>query len=217
MRAPYGADYTGRKFGKLLAIRDTGKRRYLFVCDCGEKVIRPINSVRGGDNPMCKSCKSEVARQNGYNNRTHGFSKTKPKLYDVHRQMMQRCYNLANKDYPNYGGRGIKVCEDWHDIGKFIEWAELSGYKDKVTIERLDVNGNYCPNNCSWIVNERQALNTRKVRLYTYRGVTKTISDWAEEYNLTKYTLKGRLNLGWDMEETLKLPPAFGRNQFRKV
>lgn len=143
-------------------------------------------------------------------NTTHGLSQTR--IYDVWKQMLRRCYNPNCKDFKNYGGRGISVCDEWLDIHGFVSWANKSGYRPKVTIERRDVNQGYSPDNCSWIENERQALNTTRSRFITHNGETLHISDWARRTGINCRTLKGRLNRGWDAELMLTLPAKSGRN-----
>lgn len=145
-------------------------------------------------------------------NTTHGLSKFK--LYDVHRQMLKRCYDSNSKDYPGYGGRGISVCKEWNDVHAFFNWAYKSGYKEGLTIERIDVNGNYCPENCTWIENKMQGRNTRRVRFLQYDGKSMSVSDWSRETGINIRTLINRLNLGWSVEKTLSSIPAKGRNQW---
>lgn len=149
-----------------------------------------------------------------HHNTTHGCS-TGPrrKLYDVWRQMHRRCYDPACKDFPGWGGRGISVCREWQDVRAFCEWALSSGYASGLTIERIDVNGNYRPENCRWIPNELQASNTRRLKFLEAFGKRLRIDEWAKITGIKYRTIKMRLALGWDVEKALTVPPVKGRNQ----
>lgn len=202
------ADITGIKYGKLTAIHKIDGHIWMFQCDCGLKEPRnrrhvAISFIRGGT-PRCHSCFNIIRSESGKNNKTHGLSKYK--LYDVHRQMMRRCYDQSCKDYKNYGARFISVCHDWHFIGSFVEWALSSGYQDGLTIERIDVNGNYCPENCKWIKNEYQALNTRKITKLTAFCKTMSIREWSIETGINLRTIKGRIARGWSAESAVSTP-----------
>lgn len=155
----------GLRFGKMVVLeelRDGPRLRCRAKCDCGNIEIRSHGNLRKR-NPMCRPCLLKM-RGEGMAERatTHGLSKSK--LYDVHRQMLQRCYNPKCKDFKNWGRRGIQVCDPWHDLAAFMVWALHSGYRDGLTIERQNVNGNYEPTNCTWISNELQALNRTNTR-----------------------------------------------------
>ena len=207
---------TGIKINRLTAIRlshvENYKAYWVFSCECGNMITRHGSMVRSGGIKSCGCLKREASHTNGKNNKTHGLSKTK--LYDVHRQMMQRCYNVECKDYKNYGGRGIFVCNEWMNLAEFISWAENSGYKNGLTIERINVNEGYYPDNCTWIANKFQAHNTRKVKTITFNGETNVLSYFADKYGISVHTLIGRHKRGWDISKMLTLKPLSGRNQF---
>ena len=136
------------------------------------------------------------------------------KLYDVHRQMLFRCYNKSSKDYPNYGGRGIYVCDEFMDVKKFTEWALNNGYQEGLTLDRIDTNGNYTPDNCKFSTILQQARNCRRVVMLTVDGVTRPIVEWSEITGISQRTLKGRLKLNWDAWDVINVPPVKGRNQY---
>lgn len=112
--------------------------------------------------------------------------------YGSYRSMIDRCENPNAHNYSLYGGRGIKVCEEWHDIGKFEKWASATGHKKGLSIDRIDVNGDYTPENCKWSTSKQQANNRRNTIYITIDGVTKTISEWADFSGLSRNTISSR-------------------------
>lgn len=205
-------DITGSQFGMLTAICDVGsrnnRRQWLFRCDCGVEVERDAISVRTvaarGGLTNCGCQLSSIRAANGRKNRTHGLSTHL--LYDVFRQMHQRCENSASKDYPLYGARGISVCDEWSSIHAFFAWAVASGYRQGLTIERRDNNRGYSADNCTWIPNERQAHNTRRLILITHNGVTKHASQWARDLGVGIRTIIARKRYGWDDARIIETP-----------
>lgn len=138
----------------------------------------------------------------GWNLTTHGKSNTR--LYRIYKTMKCRCYNKNREEYPNYGGRGIKVCDEWlNDFMVFYNWAMDNGYKEDLTIDRIDNNKGYSPANCRWVDKKIQACNTRRNLKLTYNGVTHLISHWAELLNLDQCLLSHRYSSGWDIEKML--------------
>lgn len=133
----------------------------------------------------------------------HGMTKTR--LYRIWRGMLTRCYNTHRNDFTYYGGKGITVCDDWkNSFPLFYEWAIKNGYSETVTLDRKDVNGNYCPENCRWLSRKKQSENRSNNRLITAFGETHTISQWSEITGLKFTTIKGRIDrLGWETEKAL--------------
>jgi predicted nucleic acid-binding Zn ribbon protein len=176
MKSKEPINYIGKKFGRLTVIErvedaiipSTKKHvvRYRCLCDCGnEKIIRKLHLTNGS----IISCGCYQREQLGNRRRKHGFSH-KEKLYTVWLDMKERCRNPKNIRYNSYGGRGIKVCPEWSDnYLSFREWSLSNGYmedlresgRNNLTIDRIDVNGNYEPNNCRWITNKENCLNKR--------------------------------------------------------
>lgn len=133
---------------------------------------------------------------------THG--KTNTRLYKIYKAMKVRCYNKNREEYNDYGGRGIRICDEWlNDFMVFYNWSMENGYQDDLTIDRIDVNGNYEPNNCRWITRKEQCCNTRRNLKITYRGVTHLISHWAELLNIDQSVLSHRYYNGWTVEKLL--------------
>lgn len=174
-----------------------------FRCDCGK--IKNINlwSVLFG---KTYSCGCYVLEKNS---KLNGISKTR--VYSIFRRMKERCYNPKNKRYSSYGARGIRICNEWLNkndgIVNFYNWSMSHGYKDNLTIDRIDVNGNYSPNNCRWITNKEQQNNKTNNVYITYKGERKTISQWAEFLGVNKSTLDYRIiRYNWPLERAFNEP-----------
>ena len=135
-------------------------------------------------------------------------------LYQVFRNMIERCHNPNVKRYKDYGGRGISVCEEWRGSWKlFHDWAVSSGYNSDLKLDRIDNNGNYEPSNCKWSDNLSQANNKRNNRFITFRGETKTLMQWARETGIRRERIADRLRYGWSVDRALTEKPILGRNQ----
>lgn len=135
----------------------------------------------------------------------HGFRRTR--LYKCWIDMKQRCSNPNRKDFKHYGERGIGVCEEWkNDFMCFHDWAMKNGYKDALTIDRINVNGNYEPSNCRWVDNMTQRNNRRNNVLLTYRGETHTVAEWSRITGLKEWTISNRIKYGWDDDRILGTP-----------
>lgn len=139
----------------------------------------------------------------GRGNLRHGLRHTR--LYGIYQHMKQRCYNPNNKDYHCYGERGIIVCDEWlNDFQAFYDWAMSNGYQENLTLDRMNVNGNYEPTNCRWATSKEQANNTRANHYITFEGKTHTMSEWAKIMRISYSTLRYRLNvLHWTIERAL--------------
>lgn len=190
-------DLTGKRFDRLLVlglshVRDR-KSYWKVQCDCGTiKVVRSDCLTASEEHRRTRSCGCYCKELNAQRVTTHKEAKTK--LYHVYHAMKQRCYNPKDKGYKGYGGRGITICPEWlEDYTVFSQWAHENGYKEGLSIERLDVNGNYEPSNCCWIPMNEQINNTRRTQLYTFHGRTMNINQWAKELGINKNTLWHRL------------------------
>ena len=208
-------------FGKLIVIKEVPHaapgRWLLCRCDCGTFVRRAARDLRSivkrGSVPGCRQCSLASIALNGRKNKTHGFTVTHPRLYDVHRQILRRCMQPSCKDWSSYGGRGIRICAEWMDIGVFVAWALSTGYEPGLTIERREVNGHYEPSNCEWVENALQARNTRKVLRAMVDGKQKLVVDMAKDAGIPLTTIKGRLRRGWTLKDAMTVQPVRGRNQ----
>ena len=200
-------EYVGRRFGRLFVESEAGKGKNgeklaNCVCDCGNrKIVRVGDMLRG----RIVSCGCKLKEQNakiGNTRRTHGCTDTK--LYIKWLDMKGRCNNPNNHTYKDYGGRGIKVCDEWMDFQVFMEWALSHNYRDDLSLERKDVNGNYAPDNCEWIPFSQQAWNKRNTVFITYRNETKAMGQWAKELGVRYDTLRYRHQRGWSDEEIIE-------------
>ena len=131
----------------------------------------------------------------------------KKRLIIIRHSMYCRCYYPGTNGYKNYGGRGIKMCDEWiNNPQSFYDWAMNNGYEEGLSIDRIDVNGNYEPSNCRWVTKEVQDNNRRNNRKITYKGETKTLSQWSKKYNINIVTLIDRLKAGLSIDEALNKP-----------
>lgn len=194
-------DLRGLKFGRLTVLEIADKRRrsalWLCQCDCGSstKIIFG-NSLKRGLTKSCGCLHHEVMITRG----THRMAKTK--LYKAWSAMKERCSNQKHRAWRYYGGRGIRVCERWQTFENFLADMGERPFA-KATIERKDMNGNYCPENCRWATQAEQKRNTRQSHFLTYNGLTMCLADWASKMSIPSQTLSYRALQGWTPEECL--------------
>lgn len=131
--------------------------------------------------------------------------------YGTYKTMMQRCYMSSAGSYIYYGARGISVCEEWHDIEQFKAWVESSGYQPGLSLDRIDSNGDYCPDNCRWATAREQANNRRTNVPFVIRGEKRTLAELAEQFGINRHTLWDRVHRrGWSLDRALYTPPKHG-------
>ena len=146
-------------------------------------------------------------------------NKKSKRLRSVWQAIKSRCYNPDNYEYYNYGGRGIKMCESWfNDFQSFYDWAFSNGYDENAkygecTIDRIDVNGDYEPDNCRWVSLREQAKNRQHNRFIEFNGEKQTLEDWGRITGIDKRIIHRRLKNGWSVERALTEKPFLGKNQ----
>lgn len=177
-------DLTGKKFGRLTVIERSGadangQAMWRCKCECGNESSVKGGHLRRGHTRSC-GCLENEARIASHT--THGKRHTR--LYRIWSSMKDRCSNPNSRAYKWYGAKGVSVCREWIDFETFRAWAEANGYADNLTIDRIDSNGNYCPDNCRWITNTDQQSNRSNNRHLTYGGETRTIKGWAEKFGI---------------------------------
>ena len=194
----------GQEYGflKVLAFAEMRFRRAYWLCQCRcgtHKIISGLN-MRNGTTKSC-GCYADALLTK--RNTRHGMAKSK--IYHVWIQMLQRCNNPHNRDYKNYGGRGIRVCEAWHTFQNFFNDIGNPPFSG-ATLDRRDNDQGYSPNNVRWATQEQQANNTRTNQLLTYDDETLTLAQWSRKLNMPYKVLGRRLRLGWSIEETFTTP-----------
>lgn len=187
-------DLAGQRFGRLVAVKMVGKASggtalWECICDCGKKHIVRSASLRNGDTQSCGCLHRE-----GLVKRNTVHSHRDTRLYGIWNKIKDRCFNPNCKRFSDYGGRGITVCREWKDsFQAFFDWAMENGYKDSLTIDRKDPNGNYEPTNCRWSTYKEQGNNKRNNRLITVHGKTHTVGEWASIVGIKYSTLYSRI------------------------
>ncbi len=191
----------GQRFAKCVIIEEVDSkdrcRCFKCQCDCGKVFETKLILLTKGQTKSCGCYKNEI-----FISRNTVHNKSRTPLYDVHISIKQRCLNSKSKVYPHYGGRGISVCEEWLDYQNFQDWALNNGYKQGLTIDRIDVNGNYEPSNCRWVTMKVQGFNKRNNNLISFNGETKTVTEWAEKMGIKHCTMNKRLKK-WGVERAL--------------
>ncbi len=207
-------DLTEQRFGRWLVVaraENRGVQTYFeCVCDCGSKQDVYAGSLKSGKSISCGCFNVEgtVARclSHGHANGGNGT-----RTYNCWRNMKARCTNPKNHKWADYGGRGITVCAAWGTFDGFL--ADMGECPPNHSIDRIDVNGNYTPDNCRWADPTQQANNQRGNTRLTLRGVTKTVSEWAREIGTNPTTILQRINRsGWSVEKALTEPVHFGKH-----
>lgn len=205
-------DLTNQRFGRLLVIRESNKKNRIAwecLCDCGNTIIVTTTGLRNKGTKSCGCLRAETSEQT---HTIHGGAKKsgRSRLYVIWSSMRERCFNSNHQAYTNYGGRGITICNEWEDFAEFRRWAISNGYDEgqaSQTIDRVDVNRCYCPQNCRWISRSEQANNKRNNRYITYRGEERTLSEWSNLFGIPYALLYKRIVIrGWDAARAIETP-----------
>ena len=199
-------DLIGQKFGRLIVIKKMANNKHrqsmwLCRCDCGKEKIICGGDLKNGHTRSCGCFNREKITKHG-----HYQNNKKSQIYSSWDSMIGRCTNPNDRDYRNYGGRGITVCERWR---KFVNFLKDMGEHptDKHSIDRIDNDKGYCQSNCRWALPKEQARNRRTNRLISHGGRTLCLIEWAEECNIRYRTLHHRIfTLKWSIEKALTTP-----------
>jgi hypothetical protein len=195
-------DITGKRFERLVVIEFAEKRQgrtyWKCQCDCGNTTISAQQQL-GTRTKSCGCYRRDMMRER---QTQHGHAKDRKlsKEYHTWTSITQRCYNPKDRNYHNYGGRGITMCDRWRSSFENF-YTDMGPAPKNMSIERKDNNGNYEPSNCKWATVKEQGLNRRTTKMLTYNGETKMMKDWAEIVGINYGTLTGRMLRGWTVEE----------------
>lgn len=198
-------DLTGQRFGKLTVVKidkksNDGHYKWLCKCDCGAKKSILGKSLNSG---KTKSCGCLIREKTINRNLIHNMSKTR--IYSIWIRMKKSCYSKNNSNYKHYGGRGIRICDEWLDkengFMNFYNWAINNGYREDLSIDRIDVNGNYEPINCRWADAIQQANNRTNNHYIIFNEEKHTMTEWSRILNISYATLKtrARKNLPYEL------------------
>lgn len=199
----------GRRFGRLVvegvSRERRGKRDMIIAhcrCNCGREKDVFWQALADGRVKSCGCLNRELAAMRGRESTKHGGSRTR--LYKIYSSMRERCYRPQHMHYANYGGRGIEICPEWRgDFAAFREWAMSHGYADNLSIDRIDNDRGYSPDNCRWADAKTQCGNRRTCHMLTVDGQTHTLSEWARISGIKNSTIRERLKRGWSIERAL--------------
>ncbi|MBO5704554.1 MAG: hypothetical protein J6R99_00880 [Alphaproteobacteria bacterium] len=196
-------DLTGKKFNRWTVIKRAGvdkNQNILWLCKCDCGTIREVLgcSLRNATTMSCGCYQKEMIHK------IHGQTHTR--LYKIWDNMKSRCFNNKHDSYYKYGARGITICDKWrNDFKAFYDWSMANGYDDKLTIDRIDNNGNYCPENCRWTTVKIQSRNTRTNHYISHNGKTLCLAEWAEKLNMRWNTLYYKLKRNdWRLDKCMK-------------
>lgn len=202
-------DLTGIRYTRLVAVEVVGKRRnrplWRLVCDCGGEAFGMAGELECGTPRFCGCLHVETARAQGKSNRTHGGTADKDRIYNVWMSMKQRCYDVNFKKYVDYGGRGISVCDEWlNDYAVFRAWALENGHRNDLTIDRIDNNKGYYPENCRWADRFVQSNNRRNTIWVEYKGEKLPMAVVARACGINHATFWDRIKKGVTGEALFK-------------
>ena len=227
MRVALERDLVGEIFGRLEVIEKApdrfdqrGYRRNYWVCqcECGNIVERRDDGLTSGQSKSCGCLRREQMSSKMKEIMTGRikYGDSRERIHNIWYLMKYRCEDISSPAYERYGGRGIFICPEWSDgidgYFCFKEWALANGYRESLSLDRIDNDGPYSPENCRWSDGYTQANNKRSNILYEINGITKTLAEWAREYDINYKALHRRLRLGWEIERALSTPLRKSQN-----
>jgi hypothetical protein len=205
-------DLTDMRFGRLICLQPVGRDpltrcvMWLCQCDCGSQTTVRSQRLLIGNTRSCGCLHRDQRIEQCKSRATHGA--TRSSLHSRWMHIRERCHDPHSKAFKHYGGRGIRVCQEWReDFTSFRDWAMANGYRDDLTIERIDNDGNYEPGNCKWIPLADQGRNKRNNHILSHAGHTTYLSAWARELGINVGTLHSRIvQRGWPTDRALETP-----------
>lgn len=199
-------DLTGQVFGRLTVLKMATPPRVYWECKCICGKVKKVETskLRYGETQSCGCFQKERQRVSGRGTRTHGQAVQVTQAYKAWQSMKTRCLNPESRLYAGYGGRGITVCERWMEFEPFF--ADMGTPEKGMSLDRIDNNGPYSPQNCRWATRSQQQRNKRSTLLLTYQERTAPLAQWADEYGLPREILHARIKLSWDVERALTQP-----------
>lgn len=208
-------EYLGKRYGRLKIIgfehapRPNRKWMWVCECDCGTRKVLSPGDVKNGKVRSCGCLHNECAKERATKFK-HSVYEYK-RLYSIYNGIKKRCYNRNELRYKDYGARGIVMCDEWLNprdgFDRFAEWALSNGYDDTLTIERIDVNGDYAPYNCKWITLVEQSRNKRCTKWVEYKGERIQLIVLCQRENVCYDTVHDRIyHRGWELERAIKTP-----------
>jgi hypothetical protein len=219
-RAHNFKDLTGKQFNNLtvLGFLRTNKNHSIWKCKCvcGKEVKIPRPDLISGRRKSCGCARSAIAHINRHADictekciQKNSIKKNEPinhrdRLYVIWNGIKTRCKYSSSKSYKNYGGRGIRLCEEWLNFRNFRSWALASGYSSDLQIDRVNNDGNYEPENCRWVTRKQNQRNRRNNLSVTIGDITKPLIEWCEIYGYSYVTIKSRIAAGWESKDLLK-------------
>lgn len=211
-------DLTGQRFGRYAVLKRVQNDKHnnavwLCRCDCGKEKEVVGSALRKGVTLSCGCLHRDEMKKR---QTTHGMSRAR--IRGIWNHMIQRCMNPNDQAYGYYGGRGILVCEEWrNDFTSFCDWSMRNGYAEDLTLDRVDTNGNYCPENCRWVSRLEQQNNTRRVHVCEINGEHKSIAEWCRIYNVPHERVRRRVvDEGWNILDALTTPVLDAHGNPRK-
>lgn len=205
-------DLTGQRFGRLTVLCRSGGHNHqvlwLCKCDCGQTTSITGGNLKSGNTKSCGCLNREAssARMKLQRHDKGADGHTYTRLYRIWRGLMNRCFNVADSGYDRYGGRGIKCCAEWTVWDVFREWAISTGYRDSLTLDRIDNDGPYNPNNCRWANIYQQNNNKRNNHFLCCFGEKHTVAQWSRITGIKPTTIRQRVTRGWPIERALTEP-----------
>lgn len=201
-------DLTGRKFGRLLVIKQSERKNnriaWLCKCDCGKEVIVIGKTLTNGLTTSCGCYRKEIMRE-----KSTKHLLCDSRIYDTYNNMKKRCFCKNCDHYKWYGEENKSICDEWlgeHGFENFAKWSMENGYTEKLTIDRIDNTKGYSPDNCRWVTMKENCRNKRNNHLITIGNDTKTLVEWCEIYGIPDSIVRARIRIGWNEIKALTTP-----------